>query len=117
MRYTARDDFNRLDGNIGPDWSIVPYWGSGLSIAANQVGAPLSQSGGHYWNANLFGADQYSQVTLTGAIGDWTGVSVRGGIFSAQGYWVVVRPDGADLYSFMNNTYGQLGHDTTKWVV
>jgi hypothetical protein len=115
MRYTARDDFNRPDGGLGPNWTIDPFFGTGLSISGSQVGSPIFQSGAYYWNANLFGADQYSQIKLTGAIGDWMGVSVRGGVSSAQGYWVAIKHDGAYLYSFLNNTYFQLVHDATNW--
>jgi concanavalin A-like lectin/glucanase superfamily protein/putative esterase len=115
MRYTARDDFNRPDGDLGSNWTRDPFWGAGLSISGNHVGSPISQGGAYYWNANIFGDDQFSQVKLTGAVGDWTGVSVRGGVLSAQGYWVAIKPDGAYLYSFLNDTFSQLAHDATTW--
>lgn len=92
-----------------------PAWGNGISISGNRVVSALSNGGVYYWDANGFGADQYSQIKITGAIGDWTGVSVRGDVLPAQGYWVAVKSDGAYLYSFLNDVFHELVHDTTPW--
>jgi hypothetical protein len=80
-----------------------------------QVAASVGGGGAHYWNASAIGADQYSQITLTGAIGDWTGVAVRGSASPSQGYWVAIKPDGAWLYSFVNGVFHLLVHDATPW--
>src|SRR6185295_6531430 len=69
----------------------------------------------HYWNASAVGADQYSQITLTGVIGDWTGVAVRASASPSQGYWAVVKPDGAYVYSYVNGVFHQLVFDPTPW--
>src|SRR6266446_3101858 len=44
----AHDDFDRADGDLGPNWTMDPTWGSGLSISGSQVVA--TTAGGSYWN-------------------------------------------------------------------
>ena len=113
--WSASDDFQRANGALGANWLQDPWWGNGTAIADNAVVATLGNGGAYYWQADVFGADQYSQITLTGAIGDWSGVVVRGGSTPRQGYWVAVKPDGAHLYAFVNNGFAELGHDPTLW--
>jgi hypothetical protein len=115
MRYAAQDDFNRADGGLGPNWTSDPQWGNGGSLLGNQVGAPTYNGGAYFWTANGFGADQYSQIRITGAIGDWIGVSVRGRVSPGQGYWLAIKGDGAYLYSFVNGAFHLLVHDPTGW--
>ena len=115
MRFTARDDFNRPSGGLGPNWTADPAWGNGAAIAGNQVLSPLSNGGALFWNARAFVPDQFSQITFTGAIGDWAGVAVRGKVSPAQGYWVAIRENGATLYSFVNGVFHQLVHDANGW--
>ena len=105
---TVRDDFNRADGGLGPNWTNST-WGEGLSISGNRVVA--TSQGVHYWNANTFAADQYSQIRLTGVVGSWSGVFVRGNLSLGPYYMVAVKPDGAYLYSSLS----QLAHDGTGW--
>ena len=112
---SAQDDFNRADGDLGPDWLRDPWWGAGLSISANKVVATLGNGGAYYWDAHMFEADQYSQIKIAGAIGDWMGVSVRARRSPSQGYWVAIKPDGAYLYAFVNDVFYLLVHDTTQW--
>ena len=112
---SAQDDFNRADGDLGPDWLRDPWWGAGLSISGNKVVATLGNGGAYYWEANGFAADQYSQIKITGAIGDWTGVSVRARRSPSQGYWVALKPDGAYLYALVNDVFYLLVHDATHW--
>jgi hypothetical protein len=112
---SSQDDFNRADGALGLNWKRDPAWGSGTAIADNQVVSTLSNGGAYYWNAHMFEADQYSQITITGDIGVWTGVVVRGKVAPAQGYWVAVKADGAYLYSFVQNVFHELVYDATLW--
>ena len=98
---------------MGPNWTKDPTWGSGLSISGNKVVA--TNSGVHYWNANTFAADQYSQIRLTGVVGLWSSVFVRGDLRPGPSYMVAVKPGGADLYSSSNGTFSQLAHDATDW--
>ena len=111
----ARDDFNRADGPLGPKWAADPAWGDGATVTGNQVVSPLSNGGALFWGAQAFVADQYSQIRITGAIGDWVGVSVRGKVVPAQGYWLAVKGDGAYLYSFVNGAFHLLAQDATIW--
>jgi hypothetical protein len=115
MRYTDRDDFNRANGSLGPNWTADPAWGNGASIAGNQVASPLSNGGALFWNPRAFAADQFSQIRITGAIGDWVGVAVRGKVSPAQGYWLAIKDDGAHLYSYVNGAFHELVHDVTGW--
>ena len=115
MRYTASDDFNRADGGLGPNWAMDPVWGAGIAVAGNQAGSAPYGGGAHFWSANRFGADQYSQITVTGAIGDWLGVSARGQVSPGQGYWLALKADGAHLYSFVNGVFHELVHDGSNW--
>ena len=115
MRYTASDNFNRADGALGPNWATDPVWGAGVVVAGNHAGSALYGGGAYFWNANSFGADQYSQIRITGAIGDWVGVSVRGQVSPGQGYWLALKADGAYLYSFVNGAFHQLAHDGSNW--
>jgi hypothetical protein len=111
----AGDDFNRADGVLGSDWIRDAAWGSGSAIFGNEVGSPLGNGGAHYWAANSFGADQYSQATLTGVIGDWVGVVVRGKGSPQQGYWAAVKADGVYLYALVNGVFYQLVQGVTPW--
>jgi hypothetical protein len=115
MRFTARDDFNRPNGSLGANWATDPLWGPGVSVAGNQAGAQLYSGGAHFWSAKSFAPDQYSEVKISGAIGDWVGVAVRGRVSPGQGYWVAIKADGAYLYSFVNGAFSQLAHDATAW--
>jgi hypothetical protein len=111
----AADDFNRADGGLGAAWLRDPAWGSGTAIFGGMVGSPSGNGGAHYWAANSFAADQYSQVTLTGAIGDWAGVVVRGKVSPAQGYWAAVKGDGLHLYALVNGVFYELVHSVAPW--
>lgn len=105
------DNFNRADGELGPNWTVDPTWGGGLSISGNKVVTPTS--GAHYWTANSFGPDQYSQIKLTGPIGTWSGLMVRGNPRPAPFYLVRVTAGGTDLYSSFNGVFSQLAHNPT----
>jgi hypothetical protein len=115
MRYTDRDDFDRPDGGLGPNWTADPLWGDGIAITSNQVVSPLNNGGALFWTARAFAADQFSQIRITGVIGDWVGVSVRGQVSPARGYWMAIKEDGAHLYSFVNGVFQELVHDATGW--
>ena len=77
--------------------------------------SPLSNGGALFWTAKTFATDQFSEIKISGAIGDWVGVVVRGKVSPAQGYWVAVRENGATLYSYVNGTFHQLVQDQTGW--
>ena len=77
--------------------------------------APSLGTGVSYWNANTFADDQYSQIRLTGAVGNWSGVIVRGDLRPAPFYLAKVDPGGANLYSSSNGALTLLAHDDTVW--
>jgi hypothetical protein len=109
----VRDDFNRPDDGLGPNWIMDASWGSGLVISDNKVVAP--SSGGVYWIANTFAPDQYSQIRLTGTIDKWSGAIVRGNLRPAPFYLARVSDGGVDLYAWLSGTLVRLGHDSTLW--
>jgi RHS repeat-associated protein len=54
------DDFNRVDGSIGANWSGTP---TNFAIDSNQLA--ISDANEHiYWNADIFGPDQEAYVTF-----------------------------------------------------
>ena len=112
---SAEDDFNRADGSLGPNWTTDPVFGTGAAVIGNQIASPPSGGGAFFWTAHGFGADQFSQVRITGAIGDFTGVAVRVEATPSQGYWLAVKGDGAYLYAFVGGVFHQLVHDATGW--
>jgi hypothetical protein len=111
----AGDQFDRSDGGLGLDWTRDETWGSGGSIAGQQVSSPHLTGGAFLWTATAFGEDQYSQLRLSGVIADWAGVAVRGHIGPTHGYWLAIKADGAHLYAVVNGTFHELAHDTTSW--
>ena len=115
MRFTARDDFNRPNGGLGPNWTADPACGNGAAIAGNQVLSPLSNGGALFWNARAFVPDQFSQITFTGAIGDWAGVSVRARSRRPRGTGWRSGRTAPTLYSFVNGAFHQLVHDANGW--
>src|SRR5262249_9692457 len=109
----VQDDFDRSDGGLGSNWTTDPSWGPGLTISGNKV--ITSNSGGVYWAANNFGADQSSQIRLGGTINNWSGVIVRGNVRPAPFYLARVNANGVDLYSWMGGSLRALGHDSSGW--
>jgi len=74
----ATDNFNRADGDLGPDWA--PMSDGGLSIASNQVIGADQGAAGDIRVAESYGSDQYSQIQVTSTqlpSGDWVGPTVR----------------------------------------
>ena len=110
---TGHDDFNRPDGDLGPNWVKDPAWGTGLTIVGNKV--VTSTAGGHYWNGSTFGPNQYSQVRLSGVMGTWSGVLVRANMRPGPYYLARVNLDGTDLYSSVNGSFTLLRHDPRTW--
>ena len=43
MRFRARDDFDRADGALGPNWVMDPLWGAGIVVAGHQAGSSLAR--------------------------------------------------------------------------
>ena len=115
QKASRQDGFGRADGGLGSDWLQDPLWGGGLIVSGGEVTSAPGTGGAAYWNADAFGADQYSQIRITGVLGDWTGVMVRGNVSPSQCYVVAVKPDGAYLYSYVGGAFYQLAHDATGW--
>ena len=114
MRYGTRDDFNRADGELGPNWTQDLAWGNGAGLVGGKLAADQGSEGAYYWTAGSVDADQYGQITITGPVSDWVGVAVRASM-PFQGYWAAVKSDGAHLYVFVNGSHHEIGKDPTAW--
>ena len=73
----ATDNFNRGDGGLGANWTDTADEGSTPSIVSNQVTSSGGLDAAAFWNAHSFNNDQYSQITITDAGGDFCGPVVR----------------------------------------
>jgi len=85
---SAYDNATRANGAIGTGWTVAT---NGINISSNNfVGTVGAANDVAFWNANLFSASQFSQVTLTALNGttDFPGVVVlvSGSGGSTQGY-------------------------------
>jgi hypothetical protein len=82
---TASDDFNRADGGLGSDWTVMASPANDatpLTIASNKVVGGDGHTdviSGSKRTAESFASDQYSSVEVADAlpIGFWIGATVR----------------------------------------
>lgn len=88
----ASDSFTRADSStLGANWSAWTWAGAQQAkiVSNHAVNAGGGGTGaGDFWNANTFGADQFSQVTVSTvpASSDWVGVTVRQSGTGGNGY-------------------------------
>ena len=79
QRHAGSDDFNRADGQLGPNWADISD--GGLAISGQQVtGTAASGVSGDIRTAETYQSDQFSQVTLTSTQltgSQWIGPAVR----------------------------------------
>ena len=94
-------------------WEINPFWGAGLVVRAGEARALGSR--GAYWMGNDFGPDHYSEIRMSGGIGAWQGVMVRGSGWGMDCYVAAVKPDGVYLYALMGGVFHELVHDAGNW--
>lgn len=95
---SASDDFARADGSLGPDWSDMSD--GGLAISSGVAVGTSSGESGDVWEADSFGSNQYSQITVAAQLtgGEWIGAAVRaqdGGQDTYAGiyYWNYGSPE------------------------
>ena len=113
---TASDDFNRADGNLGPDWTSISD--GALAISNQQVvGTIPSGLSGDIRTAESYGSDQYSQIEITSTPvsgGDWVGPAVRaqnGGQDTYLGlYWWNGGNPVMELFKRISGNWTQLGN-------
>lgn len=100
MALPASDNFNRANGGLGANWSTITGW-TAPQIAGNLVepGAAGGTDSAARWNADAFGNDQFSQITVVNAgssTNDVVGVVVRAAAAANTFYQALVRgPIGA----------------------
>jgi hypothetical protein len=82
----ALDDWRGGEVNeTGSNWSPDQRFGENAAVTANQGGVSADRRRRILLERNTCGADQYSEIRITGGIGDWTGVSVRGNVAPCTG--------------------------------
>lgn len=109
----AQDNFNRSNGDLGSNWTRDPTWGAGITISGNK--AVTTSSGVHYWSANPIGPEQYSQVRLSGQIGTWASVLVRGNVRPGPFYMARVSVTGVTLNASIDGVFSELASNSSAW--
>lgn len=91
---TATDNFNRVNGGLGPNWTDITD--GGLTISSEQVvGTNAASTSGDIRTAETYASDQFSQIQITSTQlsgGQWIGAAVRaqsGGdnLYTGIYYW------------------------------
>lgn len=88
---SASDDFNRPDGNLGPNWSPADV--AGLSIISHTAQAISTHWSGSYFSGSAFPNNQFSKATISS--GDILGPAVR---MSAPTNFYALTPYSGGLY-------------------
>ena len=92
------DNFNRANGPVGSNWSLIKSSGfTGMNVSGNvAVDASTTVYAFNYWNAASFGPDAEAYVTVASYSGDTVRVGARviGGT-NYSGYFVSVSSTGA----------------------
>lgn len=103
------DDFNRGNGSVGPNWSLVrPTRVAPMSVSSGAaVDASSSEFAWNYWNPSTFGPDSEAYATIVrwgasdviriGARVVSAGTTGASGYFvsiDAAGVWSILRVDG-----------------------
>jgi hypothetical protein len=104
----VRDDFNRPDGAVGANWSLIKPTGfATMKIVSNAaLDASTTAYAWNYWNAATFGPDSEAYVTVAnyakndliriGARVTNAGTTTHSGYYvsiSATGLWSIIRID------------------------
>jgi hypothetical protein len=92
------DNFNRANGPVGSNWSLIRSNGyAAMNVAGNAaVDSSSSAYAWNYWNAATFGPNAEAYVTVASYSGDTLriGARVTGGT-NYSGYFVAISPTGA----------------------
>ena len=95
------DNFNRANGGVGSNWSLIrPTGFGGMNVSGNAaVDASASSFAWDYWNAGSFGPDSEAYVTVaTYAAADTIRIGARvsnAGTTGQSGYYASVSSAGA----------------------
>lgn len=117
--FTIADDFNRVDGGLGVNWSKPAASQNNLVIVNNQVGVDVENSYNYsFWSAASFTDDQYSQIMIT-RIGAWPGVIVRADAILDRFYLGILdSPNEYRIYRRWDGGYYLLATGTAEtWAI
>lgn len=102
----AADTFNRADGSVGPNWTVVN--GSFAISGDDCVGATASVFNHMYWNANAFSGSQYSTIQVV-ADTIYVAPTVRTQAGADSGYILYGAGGTASLFSRINGANASIG--------
>ena len=111
----ASDDFDRADGELGPNWTAISH--GGMAISSQVVTGAVGTTTGDISTAASYSSDMYSEVEVTSTQltgGQWVGTAVRlqdGGQDGYLGiyYWNSGNPQ-LRLYKRSARNWAQLGN-------
>ena len=95
------DNFNRANGGVGTNWSLIKPTGFGVMNVAGNAAVDSSSTAyaWNYWNAASFGPDSEAYVTISSyGASDVIRIGARvtgGGTSTPSGYYVAVSATGA----------------------
>lgn len=106
MALPATDDFNRADGGLGSNWTVLAGLNPLAVVSNTATGSiALNSRAGEYWSADGFSNDQYSEVVIStmpvsnAGIGPAVRMSTSG---ANTYYWAMVWSDGrCYLYRYL----------------
>lgn len=120
VKLEVSDNFNRANGPVGSNWTTNTSGQASCQISSNMV-APLNgvTDAGHFWSANSFAGDQFSEVYLPGAnINQTHGVTVRAVSGATVTFYGAKRSRGTgtatlSLFRVVAGSYVSLGSITS----
>jgi hypothetical protein len=104
----ASDNFNRADGALGANWHGESPDAAMAIVSQQAVGVSAVSPNSGYWSADSFGADQFSQATITvhPASGKWVGVTVRALADGTEYLLIAFNNSGTDSWLLFKRTGG-----------
>lgn len=122
------DSFNRADGAVGANWTLLGGFANGLNVSSNQVTAAAAGGGAMYWNVATYGGDcevYVSVPTLPGTAAFFIrlylrvqnpgSTTARNGYFVEWDWQVGGTTDNWKLFRQDNNANTQLGSTVTSF--
>ncbi len=114
MALPASDTFTGEEDPLAGNWSQAKGASDSLKKTSGYAVGRSGSDNVSYWNADSFGADQYSEVVFS-AIGD-SGPMVRSitSGTSSSYYFCAIKPTYFRVYRNVGGSYTQIGSDVTR---
>jgi hypothetical protein len=113
--FIIADDFNRVNGELGANWSKPAASENNLVIFNTEVGVDVENSYNYaFWSGASFTDDQYSQIAIT-KMGSWPGVIVRAdGVLDRFYFGILDGPNEYRIYRRWDGGYYLLATGTAE---